>query len=51
MTLSRGSSIAATLIADDADLDHILDAMAFKIQHPNIKINHAILIGGDEGVG
>jgi hypothetical protein len=25
--------------------------MAFKIQHPNVKINHAILIGGDEGVG
>jgi hypothetical protein len=40
-----------SLIADDVELDHILDAMAFKIQHPNIKINHAILIGGDEGAG
>ena len=39
------------LIADDEELDHILNAMAFKIQHPNVKINHAILIGGDEGVG
>ena len=38
-------------MADDAELDHILDAMAFKIQHPNVKINHAILIGGDEGAG
>jgi hypothetical protein len=39
------------LIADDKELDHILNAMAFKIQHPNVKMNHAILIGGDEGVG
>jgi hypothetical protein len=39
------------LVSDDAELDHILNAMAFKIQHPNVKINHAILIGGDEGAG
>ena len=25
--------------------------MAFKVQHPNIKINHAVLHGGDEGSG
>jgi hypothetical protein len=39
------------LITDDRDLDHILNAMAFKIQNPKVKINHAILIGGDEGAG
>jgi len=39
------------LITDDRDLDHILNAMAFKIQNPRVKINHAILIGGDEGAG
>lgn len=39
------------LIADDKELDHILNAMAFKIQNPTVKINHAILIGGDEGAG
>jgi hypothetical protein len=39
------------LITDDKELDHILNAMAFKIQNPTVKINHAILIGGDEGAG
>jgi hypothetical protein len=39
------------LVPDGRELDHILDAMAFKVQHPNVKINHAILHGGDEGCG
>jgi len=39
------------LVSDDRELDHILNAMAFKVQHPNVKINHAILFGGDEGAG
>ena len=39
------------LIADDVELDHILDVMAFKVQNPTVKVNHALLIGGDEGVG
>jgi len=39
------------LVPDGEQLDHILDAMAFKVQHPDIKINHAILHGGDEGCG
>ena len=33
------------------ELDHILNAMAFKVKHPEIKINHAILHGGLEGCG
>jgi len=40
-----------TLIPDDTELDHILDVMAHKVQHPDIKINHAVLHGGDEGCG
>jgi len=31
------------MVSDDRELDHILNAMAFKVQHPEIKINHAIL--------
>jgi hypothetical protein len=39
------------LVPDPVELDHILDVMAFKVQHPNVKINHAVLHGGDEGAG
>lgn len=30
---------------------HLLDVMAHKYQNPNIKINHAILLAGEPGVG
>ena len=40
-----------TLVPDEAELNHIFDVMAFKVQHPEIKINHAILHGGDQGSG
>ena len=39
------------LVPNQAELDHIWNVMAFKIQHPRIKINHAVLHGGDEGSG
>jgi hypothetical protein len=39
------------LVPEPAELDHILDVMAFKVQHPEIKVNHAILHAGDEGSG
>jgi len=39
------------LVSEQAELDHILDVMAFKVQHPEIKVNHAILHAGDEGSG
>jgi hypothetical protein len=39
------------LVPDGAELDHVLDVMAFKVQNPNVKINHAVLHGGDEGSG
>ncbi|NDB67467.1 MAG: hypothetical protein EB015_05560 [Methylocystaceae bacterium] len=40
-----------TLIPDERERNHVLDLMAFKVQHPNIKINHAVLHGGNEGRG
>jgi len=39
------------LIPDPAERNHMLDAFAFKVQRPGIKINHAILIGGVPGAG
>jgi len=42
---------AALLIPDPVERNHVFDVMAFKVQHPEIKINHAVLHGGDEGCG
>jgi len=41
----------AALIPVEAEREHIFDVMACKYQRPNIKINHAVLHGGDEGCG
>ena len=40
-----------TLIPDERERNHVFDIMAFKVQHPNVKINHAVLHGGNEGRG
>jgi hypothetical protein len=39
------------LVPDERELNHVLNVMAFKVQRPNVKINHAVLHGGDEGSG
>jgi hypothetical protein len=39
------------LVPDEALLSHLWDVMAFKLQNPKVKINHAVLHGGDEGCG
>jgi len=39
------------LVPEPAELEHIFNMMAFKVQNPRIKINHAVLHGGDEGCG
>jgi len=39
------------LVPEPAELEHLWDMMAFKVQYPKIKINHAVLHGGDEGSG
>jgi hypothetical protein len=42
---------AELLIPDLVEREHVFDVMAYKIQHPEVKINHAVLHGGDEGCG
>ena len=39
------------MIPDQRERAHVLDVMAFKVQHPNRKINHAVLHGGNPGSG
>ena len=39
------------LVPESEELEHILNVMAFKIQNPAVKINHAVLHGGDQGCG
>ena len=39
------------LLPDLEEREHVLNVMAFKLQNPRIKINHAVLHGGDEGCG
>lgn len=42
---------AKRMIPDDAEREHVLNVMAFKVQNPNRKINHAVLHGGNPGSG
>jgi hypothetical protein len=42
---------AERLIPEKAEREHVFDVMAFKTQNPRVKINHAVLHGGDEGCG
>jgi len=39
------------LVPEPEELEHVLNIMAFKVQHPETKINHAVLHGGDQGSG
>ena len=41
----------AALIPIEVEREHVFDVMAHKFQHPSVKINHAVLHGGDEGCG
>ena len=49
--VSRWMAHCEAMLPEPSELKHCLDAMAFKVQHPRVKINHAILHGGDEGCG
>jgi Family of unknown function (DUF5906) len=33
------------------DVDHIIYWLAHRVQHPEIKINHALFLGGEQGIG
>ncbi len=39
------------LVPNENELNHIWDIMAFKLQNPKTKINHAVLHVGEEGSG
>lgn len=39
------------LVPDEQELEHIWNVMAYKLQHADVKINHAILHGGKGGCG
>ena len=49
--VSRWLDHCRVLVPEEAELNHCLDVMAFKLQNPRVKINHAVLHGGDEGSG
>ena len=42
---------AERLLPIEAEREHVLDVLAFKVQHPKAKINHAILHAGVPGAG
>lgn len=39
------------LVPAEAERNHLIDWMAFTIQHPGIKINHGCVINGPQGAG
>ena len=39
------------MIPEPFEREHVLDVLAFKLQHPNVKVNHAILHAGRPGSG
>jgi hypothetical protein len=41
----------ARIIPDERERRHVLDTLAFKLQHPGVKVNHAILLHGTQGCG
>jgi hypothetical protein len=38
-------------VFDGADADHIVKWLAHRVQHPGEKINHALVLGGEQGIG
>ena len=51
MDASRWLEHAKRMIPDDAEREHVFDLMAFKLLHPDRKVNHGVLHGGVEGSG
>jgi hypothetical protein len=39
------------LLPNQMERDHVLDVMAFKVQNPSVKVNHAVLMTGGQGQG
>jgi hypothetical protein len=58
IVLSGDSALAALWIEHirkiydgEGDADHIIRYFAFKVQRPEAKINHALMLGGGQGIG
>ena len=43
--------LLARLLPDPVEREYLLDWMAYKVQHPEHKINHGVLLGGAPGIG
>ena len=54
---SKGDASMATMWVDHLrrmypeDYNHVIDYLAHKVQFPGVKINHAIVMGGPQGIG
>jgi hypothetical protein len=51
VSIKRWLDHCEVLVPEDAEREHMFNMMAFKLQHPEIKINHACLHGGLQGSG
>jgi hypothetical protein len=49
--ISRWLNLLDRLVPVEDEREHILNVMAYKLQHPEVKINHAVLHVGNEGCG
>lgn len=49
--ISRWMDHLERVVPVEAERKHILDVMAFKLQYPQIKVNHAVFHGGTSGAG
>ena len=47
--LARGSTTSRSVYPDDAE--HIISWLAHRVQRPDEKINHALVLGGSQGIG
>ena len=50
-SIKRWLDHCETLVPEASEREHLFDLMAYKLQHPEVKINHAVLHGGDQGCG
>ena len=49
--ISLWLDLCERLVPEESEREHIWDVMAFKLQHPGVKVNHAILHAGTQGCG
>jgi hypothetical protein len=49
--ISRWLELCERLVPERSELEHLWDVMAFKLQHPEVKVNHAVLHAGTQGCG